>query len=139
MDFMTKIPSYLKLYGLNEKLLLKKVFKDLLPADIVRRPKNPYRAPIRQGLISQNNSLIEKYCTAEDLERADIFNSKMVDKLFTKARNSEALSEIDSMAVAGIISTQIIYDKFIRNFNKIENNNFRFDVVFDKRKIFGVN
>ncbi len=139
MDFMTKIPSYLKLYGLNEKLLLKKVFKDLLPADIIRRPKNPYRAPIRQGLISQNNSLIEKYCTAEDLERADIFNSKMVDKLFTKARNSEALSEIDSMAVAGIISTQIIYDKFIRNFNKIENNNFRFDVVFDKRKIFGVN
>ncbi len=139
MDFMTKIPPYIKLYGLNEKLLLKKVFKDLLPADIVRRPKNPYRAPIRQGLISQNDSLIEKYCTSENLERANIFNSKMIDKLFTKARKSDALSEIDSMAVAGIISTQIIYEKFIRNFNKVENNNFKFDIVFDKRKIFGVN
>ncbi len=139
MDFMTKVPSYLKLYGLNEKLLLKKVYKNLLPGNIIRRPKNPYRAPIRQSIFINNHYLLDKYCSREAISRANIFNSKMTEKLFSKAVKNESLSEFDSMAIAGIMSTQIIYEKFIRKFEKNGSNNHIFNKVIDKRKLFYVN
>ncbi|MGQ9847563.1 MAG: asparagine synthase (glutamine-hydrolyzing), partial [Bacteroidales bacterium] len=49
IDFMATVPSAYKIFGLNEKYILKKVFKDYLPKEILYRAKNPYRAPIRNS------------------------------------------------------------------------------------------
>ena len=39
------LPARHKMLGLDEKHLLKRAFRDLLPPEIVARPKQPYRAP----------------------------------------------------------------------------------------------
>ena len=44
-DFLGILPSGLKLQSLAEKAILKRSVADLLPATIIERPKQPYRAP----------------------------------------------------------------------------------------------
>ncbi len=138
-DFMAGVPSHLKLYGLNEKLLLKKVYKNLLPEIIIKRNKHPYRAPIKQSLLGNNRFLIEKYCAPEALKKANIFDPAVTRRLFDKAVKNESLSEFDSMAVAGIISTQVLYNKFIKDFSKNISDKLIFNKVIDNRKIFAIN
>ena len=50
IEFMAKVPPIWKIMGINEKYLLKKFFRGILPETIVGRTKHPYRAPIQQSL-----------------------------------------------------------------------------------------
>ena len=134
IDFMAKIPSRLKIYGMNEKFLLKRAFREKLPKSIVQRSKHPYRAPINQSLLSKSNSEnMEKYCSADRLKDCGIFDSDITTKLFEKVSNSSSNSEWESMAVCGIYSTQVIYDKFITNYEYPKDTNIEFDLVVDER------
>ena len=45
VEFANPLPARHKLFGLDEKYLLKRAFADLVPEEIRRRPKQPYRAP----------------------------------------------------------------------------------------------
>lgn len=135
-EYMVKVPSFMKLYGLNEKLLLKKVFKNLLPENIIKRHKNPYRAPINQSLLSGGRRILNEYCNPKAMKYNNIFNIEMTEKLFSKALKNNSLGEFDSMALAGIMSTQVIAEKFINNFEYEKKNTGIFKNIFDRRKIF---
>ena len=52
VEFCNKLPSELKLFGLKEKYLLKKLARKLLPEEIGQRPKRPYRAPIHGSFLT---------------------------------------------------------------------------------------
>ncbi len=134
IDYMAKVPSKYKIFGMNEKFLLKKSYRDVLPKKIVNRAKHPYRAPIKQSLLSKTNSgNFEKYCSREAIRNAAIFNEIKTDKLFKKISRFDNINEWDNMALTGIFSTQVIFDKFIRN-NQIANAEKSFDLVIDKRR-----
>ena len=45
VDLANRLPGRHKLLGLDEKYLLKQAFADLVPDEILHRPKQPYRAP----------------------------------------------------------------------------------------------
>jgi asparagine synthase (glutamine-hydrolysing) len=51
VEFCNQLPPHLKLRGLTEKYLLKQAVRDLLPEEIWRRPKRPYRAPIHRSFF----------------------------------------------------------------------------------------
>ena len=133
IEFMAKVPSYLKILGLNEKYILKKVFKDILPDSIMKRPKHPYRAPIKESLLNNNLDYIDYYLSDEILKKYNLFNPGMVLKLKNKLSNQNSAGELDNMAIAGILSTQIIYDKFIENFDTSFCKPVEFDVIYDFR------
>ena len=117
IEFMARVPSMWKIFGLNEKYLLKKVFKDVLPENIVLRPKNPYRAPIQQSLLTQKNSgFINDILGEANLQKAGYFNAQKVKSLTKKLSAQKNINEVDGMAIAGILSTQIIHDQYIQNF-----------------------
>jgi asparagine synthase (glutamine-hydrolysing) len=133
IEYMSTVPSIFKIRGLNEKYLLKKVFKNLLPKEIVYRPKNPYRAPIRNSFF--NNRLFDLYSilSEKEIKKAGVFNSAKVKLLIQKAERSQSLSELDNMALAGIISTQLLHNHFI-NYKKLNvPANYSFDTFIDKR------
>ena len=133
MEYMATVPSRFKIRGLNEKYLLKKVFKDLLPNQIVNRPKNPYRAPIRNSFINNQFLDIQSLLSEKEINEAGIFNSSRVDLLIKKARQTETLSELDNMALAGIISTQFLHNDFI-NYKKLNvPPDYTFNTFIDKR------
>lgn len=133
IELMSNVNPEFKINGLNEKFILKEVLKNRLPASIVNRPKNPYRAPIKRGLINADSELVEKYLSESELKKSGLFDTKKVDLFLKKMLRVERISEIDGMALIGLISTQIIYDKFINNFNNDLKDLHQFDLIFDNR------
>lgn len=131
IEFAMQLHPDLKLNGLNEKYLLKKMMKGRLPESILNRSKQAYRAPIKSVFISQNTSEYLKEMLSEDqIKLTGIFNPKHVESLLTKMHSKKQVSEIDNMALTGIISTQILYDLFVsRNIDELNKEDL---VVLDK-------
>ena len=50
-EFAARLPDRMKLPGLREKYILRRAVQPLLPAEIVRREKRPYRAPILRAFM----------------------------------------------------------------------------------------
>ena len=135
IELLGKVNSEIKINGLNEKYLLKQIYKDRLPTSILNRWKNPYRAPIHKALLNSTMSLVKEYCSEESLKKSGLFENQKVVRLINKLEKSNIAGEFDEMALVGIISTQIIYKIFIEDFqyNSIESDTF--DQFFDYRSV----
>ena len=133
IELLGKVNSEIKINGLNEKYLLKQVFKNRLPSNIINRWKNPYRAPINKALLSNNLNLVEDYCSEDALKRTGIFDPVKVLKLINKLRKLDKAGEFDEMALVGIISTQLIHKNFIEDFQDRHSESDKFDTFFDYR------
>ena len=115
IEFCMKLPPDLKLNGLNEKYLLKKMMKGRLPQSILNRSKQAYRAPIKSTFISEDLPEYLKQMLSEDkIKSFGVFNLDHVKLLITKMHSGKKVSEIDNMALTGILSTQILYDLFVK-------------------------
>jgi asparagine synthase (glutamine-hydrolysing) len=117
VEFCNQLPPDLKLRGLTEKFLLKRLARQWLPDEIWMRPKRPYRAPIQKSFF--NPSTVEK--TKEILspvavEAAGLFKPGAVQQLVDKAERGARLSETDDMALVGMLSSQIVYKYFIADY-----------------------
>jgi Asparagine synthase (glutamine-hydrolyzing) len=58
IDFVTGVPASLKLAGFETKHLLKEAVKDLIPAEILHRPKQGFGVPIQEWINQQLRSRI---------------------------------------------------------------------------------
>ena len=74
-----------------KNICLKKVFKDLLPKEIVNRPKNPYRAPIRNSFLNNKSLDLHSILSEKEINEAGIFNPAKVKLLIQKAEKSQSL------------------------------------------------
>ena len=123
IEFCASLPPDYKMKGLNEKVLLKKLMKGKLPEEILNRPKQAYRAPILSSFLGVNAPNFIMNILSEDfLLEAGIFNPVSVSKLLSKMNSGKAYSEIDNMALTAIISTQILYKQFIKEFKHLDSN-----------------
>jgi asparagine synthase (glutamine-hydrolysing) len=115
IEFCMKLNPDLKLNGLNEKYLLKHMMKGRLPESILNRPKQAYRAPIRSSFFSKQMPIYLKDMLSEErITDFGIFNPEFVNQLKKKMKLNKQVSEIDNMAITAILSTQILYDLFIK-------------------------
>jgi len=110
VEFCNRLPAHLKLNGLNEKYLLRKLGRKLLPDEIWKRPKRPYRAPIQHSFFPQNKKLdyVQELLGPAAVQQTGFFNPLAVEKLLTKASSSTLLSEMEEMALVGVLSTQLV-------------------------------
>lgn len=137
IELLAKVNSEIKINGLNEKYLLKQVFKNRLPSNILKRWKNPYRSPIHKALLSNNLNLVKDFCSEDTLSKTGIFDNVKVLKLINKLEKLDKAGEFDEMALVGIISTQIIHKNFIEDFRDTHSKSDRFDQFFDYRSSNG--
>jgi len=107
------LPPRYKLDVLEEKQVLKRAAEQLLPAEVVRRPKQPYRAPDALSFVSEGApSWVEAALSAAEVKKVGIFDPATVEALFAKCRgrkNDAQLSNTDNMALVGVLSTQLLY------------------------------
>jgi len=123
IDFMGRVPSKLKIMGLNEKHILKKSFCGTLPKDIIKRPKHPYRAPIKQSLLNEKTSeYVKDMFSDASLKDAGLFDIPRVRMLVKKLQSVDSPGEVDNMALVGILSTQLVVEQFIKNFREMAAN-----------------
>jgi len=133
VEFMGRVPSKWKIWGLGEKYLLKMVLKDVLPMEIVNRPKHPYRGPIRQSLLGGRNGDLADLLSERTVREAGIFDSRKVEMLHRKLRNSPQASEVDSMALAGILSTNLVHEMFVSRFHASGSSRISPNIMVDRR------
>ena len=117
IEFCNQIPPHLKLRGLQEKHVLKKSMEGLLPAEVRRRPKRPYRAPISPSFFNPStHAYVEECLSPESIRANGYFNPAAVSRLADKCRQETRLGENDSMALAGILSLQLLHHLFVDYF-----------------------
>ncbi len=118
IEFCNQLPPDFKLRGLNEKHILKHAVRDLLPAEIWQRQKRPYRAPIHHSFFPEGRPLdwVAEMLSSVKVEAAGCFNPLAVQVLLKKQARLGSLGEVDEMALAGILSTQLVHHHFIESF-----------------------
>lgn len=127
IEFCAQLSDNYKLNGLNEKYILKKISEGKIPNSITNRSKQPYRAPIAGSFFCKNSpEYISEILSENNLKLYGLFNPEKVKQLINKIKLQEITSEIDQMAIAGIVSTQLLYKIFISesikiNFDNLEN------------------
>lgn len=117
VEFANRLPPQLKLRGLKEKWLLRQLASKRLPPEIWQRRKRPYRAPIHRSFFGPDApTYVNELLSPPALEESGLFNPLAVSQLVNKAQKAQQLSEVEDMAIAGLISTQLIYQQFIKAF-----------------------
>ena len=112
------LPASFKLKVLDEKHVLKKAAADLVPAGILQRPKQPYRAPDALSFACPEAAeWVADVTSPQAVREAGCFDSTAVSALVTKCVDRAAagqFSNADNMGLAGILSTQLVHHHFIR-------------------------
>jgi asparagine synthase (glutamine-hydrolysing) len=114
VEFGAKLPARLKMRVLNQKYLLKRASEGLVPESILRRPKQPYRAPEGRCFFDQNApDYVEELLSPCAVEKTGIFDKRAVSILTNKFAGGKAGSLKDNMGVVAVLSTQLLASQFI--------------------------
>jgi len=116
VEFCSRLPAHLKIRGLQEKYILKRSARGLLPPPIWQRHKQPYRAPIHPAFFALPLDYVEELLSPEAIRASGIFDADTVARLARKCRTGARVSEGDDMALAGVLSTQLLYHQFVEDF-----------------------
>jgi asparagine synthase (glutamine-hydrolysing) len=117
VEFCNALPARWKLRGLTEKHLLKKVARTWLPEEIWQRPKRPYRAPIHRSFFHERTpDYVQELLGAAAIRAKGYFNPAAVKQLVEKIQRGQFVGEADDMALAGVLSTQLVDQLFLREF-----------------------
>jgi asparagine synthase (glutamine-hydrolysing) len=114
VEFAAKLPPNLKMKVLDQKHLLKRAVAGLIPESIVRRPKQPYRAPDGKCFFgSPAVDYAQEQLSPEAVRQNGLFDAQAVTGLVNKFKNGRASSVRDNMAMVGVLSTQLLVHQFI--------------------------
>jgi asparagine synthase (glutamine-hydrolysing) len=110
VDRASHIPPRYKIMGMEEKYILKQAFSDLVPAEILNRPKQPYRAPDASSFFGERLEWVEELVEPAALRASGIFDPKAVENLVAKCREKggREMSNFDNMAVTAVFSTLLL-------------------------------
>lgn len=136
IEFCSKLPDSFKLNSLNEKFILKMISKGKVPDSISKRPKQAYRAPIAATFCSENApDYIAEMLSEEKIKSFGIFNPSKVKTLVENSRKQIVISEIDQMAITGILSTQLLQMMFVTNYINADVSNLNnLRIIHDTEK-----
>jgi asparagine synthase (glutamine-hydrolysing) len=115
VDFALSLPANLKLRGLSDKIVLRKLAARKLPRALWARKKQPFRAPIASALLSRESL----DGLAGVLERDALIDPKSA-RLFldrVRRRDGRGLGEREEMGVVGLITICMLARSFGSNFD----------------------
>jgi asparagine synthase (glutamine-hydrolysing) len=127
------LPASLKLLGLDEKHVLKRVARDLVPAAILARPKQPYRAPDAIAFVAHPPDWVLELVSERAVREVGVFDPSGVQRLWRKCQAGAErgrLSNTDDMALVGVLSTALVHHRFIGGSGAVPAP-MRFDTLID--------
>ncbi len=119
IEFACQVPKRLRIRGLDEKFLLKQAARQMIPDELINRPKQPYRAPISRCFFGDHKlDYVDELMSERQVQEKGYFDPKKVARLIAKCRSRQGslLSERENMALVGILSTQLLDQQFVRDF-----------------------
>ncbi len=116
MQFAARLPAKVKMKALDQKHLLKKATRGLIPDSILRRPKQPYRAPDGKCFFGVAEAdFAQDLLSPEAIRRSGLFDPHAVSMLVAKFQNNRTTGVKDNMALTAVLSTQLLVHHFIRS------------------------
>jgi asparagine synthase (glutamine-hydrolysing) len=116
-ELANSLPASHKLRVLDEKHVLKRAAKGLVPEAIAQRPKQPYRAPDALAFAGPDApDWAAELMSARVVGEAGVFDARLVERLWRKCREGGAapFSNADNMALCGVLSTQLLHAELVR-------------------------
>nr|WP_302467677.1 asparagine synthase C-terminal domain-containing protein [Geomonas oryzisoli] len=116
IDFAFRLPAKWKMRALQEKYLLRRACRDLLPQRIARRGKHPYRAPVSALFTAAAPAdYVEDLLSVESLRASGYFDAGKVVRLYQRVLKAPpgTVGEFANMALMGVISTEILHRQFL--------------------------
>ena len=110
-QFAASIPVDYKLQGKSGKVILKEAMKDLLPHDILHRPKKGFGIPIAEWLKGRLNGLMHDMLAADQLKSQGLFEAEYVEKLI---REHESGAASHHKELWTLLVFQLWYRQFLR-------------------------
>jgi asparagine synthase (glutamine-hydrolysing) len=118
VEFASKLPLSLKMKVLDEKYLLRRCARNLIPTSVQTRRKQPYRAPEGASLLdAAAGEYVAELLSPTRIRRDGIFDPQPVEKLLNKFRRGAAIGIKDNMSLVGIVSTQLLVHQYIHHFD----------------------
>lgn len=118
IEFANTLHPKFKMKVLREKYLLREAMKKRVPASILERHKQPYRAPDADSFRDrQKAAFVDDLLDEDTVSSAGVFDPKKVSMLHRKVLAGRATSAKDNMAFIGILSTQAVHKLFIDDYS----------------------
>jgi asparagine synthase (glutamine-hydrolysing) len=116
VEYAARLPSRLKLRALDEKHILRLALRGLLPDAILRRRKQPYRAPDSRCFFENGKApdYVVDLLSAERIRSAGYFDATSVGRLVDKCRAGRVVGFADNQAFVGVLSTMLVDEFFVR-------------------------
>ncbi|MEP7204443.1 MAG: asparagine synthase C-terminal domain-containing protein, partial [Ilumatobacteraceae bacterium] len=138
--FCNSLPASYKLPRLDEKHILKRLARGLVPDSIISRKKQPYRAPDAACFVARHApAVVDDALSHDSIIRAGVFDPTAVQALRSKlqrvvnAQEPITLSNTDNMAFVGILSTQLLDHALIRQSRTKRHRPLDFTTDIDRR------
>ncbi len=117
VELANALPASVKLRGLDEKHVLKRAARGLVPDPILARPKQPYRAPDALSFVPDPPAWVEEVLAPGAVAGAGVFDVAAVERLWRKCKatgGGEQFSNADNMALVGVLSTGLLHERLVR-------------------------
>jgi asparagine synthase (glutamine-hydrolysing) len=115
VEFAATLPRGLKLLGLTEKYLLRRLGESCIPPEVYQRPKFPYRSPVVEALLGKTPPpWVQHLLSKEAFHHVGVFDENKATQFVAKLRNlTKAPSEADAMALNALATTQLLAEHFV--------------------------
>ncbi len=115
-ELAARLPDSLRIRGLKEKYALRRAVAPYLDDDIRRRPKVPYRAPIREVFFGRKRpEYAVDLLRSQRVEDAGLLNPAAVGRVVAKFEAAPGgVSETDEMALVGAVSLMLLHEQMVQ-------------------------
>jgi asparagine synthase (glutamine-hydrolysing) len=112
-EHAVRLPPTSRLDGARDKVALRRLAEQLLPAGIAARPKQPYRAPeVEPFFGAGTRDWVQELLSPAALSRVGIFDAPRTAGLLRRCRQGRVHGQRESMALVGVLSTQVWFEQF---------------------------
>ncbi len=115
-NFLAPIHPRWKLHGFRDKYLLRRLADRWLPAEVARRPKAMFRAPLDGFHLADPPAWVDQLVSAESLRKTGYFNPQAVAFWREAYRSLRAGSHTRvgvEMGLVAVVATQLWHHTFI--------------------------
>lgn len=113
--FVQTIPPSLKLKGLNEKYILKKLAADVLPKEIIHREKFGFTAPGSPYLLRQNDEYINEMLSIDRIKKQGYFDPVEISAIKTKYMHPDF--KFNAPFESDLLMTVLTFNVFLEKFD----------------------
>lgn len=110
IEYVFGIKSSLKLKDNSKKYLLKKAYSDLLPDQLINKPKHGFEVPLQQWLTGPLSSKVNDLLNDDFIRSQKIFNPKRIAELKLKLNSSNPGET--AAGVWSLLNFQTSYKKY---------------------------